>query len=58
MRRIDLACKLFAPVFISLIDSLSTKAAIWTVIGLNMLWVTIEYVAIAQASAPLWKLMP
>ncbi|KAL1966865.1 hypothetical protein VTN77DRAFT_3830 [Rasamsonia byssochlamydoides] len=48
MRRIDLFCKLFAPVFISLIDSFSTKVAIWTVFGLNASWVVIEYVAIAQ----------
>lgn len=48
MRRIDLFCKLLAPVFISLIDSLSTRYAIWTVFGLNTASVLIEYVAIAQ----------
>jgi iron-regulated transporter 1 len=48
MRRIDLFCKLLAPVFISLIDSLSTHNAIWTVFGLNTASVLIEYIAIAQ----------
>lgn len=48
MRRIDLFCKLLAPVFISLVDSLSTRYAIWTVFGLNTASVLIEYVAIAQ----------
>lgn len=50
MRRIDLFCKLFAPVFISFVDSFSTKVAIWTVFGLNASWVVIEYLAIAQVS--------
>lgn len=48
MRRIDLFCKLLAPVFISLIDSLSTRTAIWTVFGLNTASVGVEYLAIAQ----------
>jgi iron-regulated transporter 1 len=48
MRRIDLFCKLIAPVFISLVDSLSTKYAIWTVFCLNTASVLIEYMAIAQ----------
>ncbi|KAJ5101872.1 hypothetical protein NUU61_004094 [Penicillium alfredii] len=48
MRRIDLFCKLVAPVFISLIESLSTRVAIWTVFGVNTASVLIEYVAIAQ----------
>ncbi|KAJ5279551.1 Major facilitator superfamily domain general substrate transporter [Penicillium angulare] len=48
MRRIDLFCKLIAPVFISLIDSISTPIAVWTVLGMNAISVFIEYVAIAQ----------
>ncbi|KAJ5782408.1 hypothetical protein N7457_004182 [Penicillium paradoxum] len=48
MRRIDLFCKLIAPVFISLVDSLSTQYAIWTVFGLNTASVVVEYMAIAQ----------
>ncbi|KAJ6037050.1 hypothetical protein N7540_001329, partial [Penicillium herquei] len=48
MRRIDLFCKLIAPVFISLVDSFSTKVAIWVVLGLNVASVLIEYIAIAQ----------
>lgn len=48
MRRIDLFCKLLAPVFISLIDSISTQYAIWTVFTLNTASVLVEYMAIAQ----------
>ncbi|KAJ5312693.1 hypothetical protein N7508_003523 [Penicillium antarcticum] len=48
MRRIDLFCKLLAPVFISLVDNFSSKYAIWTVFGLNTASVAIEYMAIAQ----------
>ncbi|KGO45212.1 Major facilitator superfamily domain, general substrate transporter [Penicillium expansum] len=48
MRRIDLFCKLLAPVFISLIDSISTRYAIWTVFTLNTASVLVEYMAIAQ----------
>ncbi|KAF4200185.1 hypothetical protein CNMCM8927_003821 [Aspergillus lentulus] len=48
MRRIDLFCKLVAPVVISLVDGLSTKVAVWTVLGGNVLCVFIEYIAIAQ----------
>ncbi|KAJ6184713.1 hypothetical protein N7519_006014 [Penicillium mononematosum] len=48
MRRIDLFCKLLAPVFISLIDGISTRYAIWTVFTLNTASVLVEYMAIAQ----------
>lgn len=48
MRRIDLFCKLLAPVFISVIDSISTQYAIWTVFTLNTASVLVEYMAIAQ----------
>ncbi|KAJ5869671.1 hypothetical protein N7455_004612 [Penicillium solitum] len=48
MRRIDLFCKLLAPVFISLIDSISTQYAIWTVFTLNTASMLVEYMAIAQ----------
>ncbi|KAJ5558334.1 hypothetical protein N7535_008547 [Penicillium sp. DV-2018c] len=48
LRRIDLICKLLAPVFISLIDSLSTKYAIWTVLTLNTASILVEYKAIAE----------
>jgi Ferroportin1 (FPN1) len=48
MRRIDLFCKLFAPIFISFLDSWSTEIAIWTVVGLNVSWVMIEYLAVTQ----------
>ncbi|QMW33241.1 hypothetical protein G4B84_008672 [Aspergillus flavus NRRL3357] len=48
MRRIDLFCKLLAPVVISLIDSFSTRVAIWTTLGINASCVLVEYFAIAQ----------
>ncbi|RAL14594.1 putative iron-regulated transporter [Aspergillus homomorphus CBS 101889] len=51
MRRIDLFCKLLAPIFISLIDGFSTKAAVWTTLGVNATCVAVEYVAIAQVYA-------
>ncbi|KAF9894481.1 hypothetical protein FE257_006364 [Aspergillus nanangensis] len=48
MRRIDLFCKLLAPVGISLLDALSTRVAIWVVLGINVCCVGVEYLAIAQ----------
>ncbi|OCL03208.1 hypothetical protein AOQ84DRAFT_392433 [Glonium stellatum] len=48
MRRIDLLCKLIAPVFISLIDGYSTSIAVWVVFGQNAVSVLIEYFAIKQ----------
>ncbi|KAL3460353.1 Ferroporti-1 [Aspergillus heterothallicus] len=49
MRRIDLFCKLIAPVVVSLMDGLlSTRVTIWIVLGLNVAVVLIEYFAIAQ----------
>ncbi|KAH7138388.1 Ferroporti-1 [Dendryphion nanum] len=48
MRRIDLVCKLLAPLCISLVDGYSTKVAIWVVFGLNATSVLVEYFAIAQ----------
>jgi iron-regulated transporter 1 len=52
MRRIDLFCKLIAPVVVSLMDGLlSTRVAIWAVLGINVAVVLIEYFAIAQVSS-------
>lgn len=48
MRRIDLLCKLIAPLCIGLLDGYSTKVAIWVVFGQNAISVLIEYFAIAQ----------
>ncbi|KAJ6119601.1 Major facilitator superfamily domain general substrate transporter [Penicillium sp. IBT 18751x] len=48
MRRIDLFCKLLGPLFISFVESYSTRVAIWTIFGLNTVSVLIEYLAIAQ----------
>ena len=48
MRRIDLFSKLLAPVFVSVLDGFSATIAVWTVLGLNVLSVLLEYFAIAQ----------
>ena len=48
MRRIDLVCKLIAPLCISVVDGYSTRIAIWVVFGQNALSVVFEYFAIAQ----------
>lgn len=51
MRRIDLFCKLVAPVVVSLMDGvLSTRVAIWAVLGVNVTVVLVEYFAIAGVS--------
>ncbi|KAJ9646375.1 hypothetical protein H2201_008074 [Coniosporium apollinis] len=48
MRRIDLICKLLAPVVISFVDSYSTLVAIYVILGQSTISVLIEYLAIAQ----------
>ncbi|KAM0322869.1 hypothetical protein ACHAQA_009210, partial [Verticillium albo-atrum] len=48
IRRIDLLCKLFGPLFIALIDSISTDAAILTNLAMNVSSVVVEYYAIAR----------
>lgn len=52
MRRIDLFCKLVAPVVISLVDGLSTRLAIWVVLGVGASCVLVEYLAIDQVVTP------
>jgi iron-regulated transporter 1 len=49
MRRIDLACKLSAPVLISFVQSYSTELAIVSVLAMNCASVLVEYFAIYQA---------
>ncbi|KAF2864853.1 iron transporter [Massariosphaeria phaeospora] len=56
MRRIDLVCKLVAPLCISLVDAYSTKVAIWVVFGQNAMSVVFEYFAIAQVFSAVPKL--
>ncbi|KAF2127936.1 hypothetical protein P153DRAFT_294412 [Dothidotthia symphoricarpi CBS 119687] len=51
MRRIDLGCKLVAPLCVGLIDGYATNVAIWAVFGMNAASVVIEYFAIAQIYA-------
>ena len=48
MRRIDLLCKLFGPLFIALVDGYSTKIAIAVNFTLNVGSVVVEYFAIAR----------
>lgn len=48
MRRIDLLCKLFGPLFIALIDGFSTQVAIIVNFAMNSASVIIEYFAIAR----------
>ncbi|KFY06853.1 hypothetical protein V492_07688 [Pseudogymnoascus sp. VKM F-4246] len=48
MRRIDLTCKLIGPLFIALINGMSTEAAILVNLGMNVTSIGIEYFAIAQ----------
>ena len=48
MRRIDLTCKLIAPLFIALIDGISTELAIIVNFAMNVASVVVEYFAIAR----------
>lgn len=53
MRRIDLFCKLMGPLTISLVAIASTKIAIYTTLGMNVVSVFIEYVFIEQVNIKL-----
>ena len=48
IRRIDLGSKLFGPLFIALIDGISTTVAISVVLGMGLVSVFVEYYAIAR----------
>ncbi|KAJ5390382.1 uncharacterized protein N7496_001450 [Penicillium cataractarum] len=48
MRRIDLICKLLGPLFIALIDGISTETAIIVNFGMNVSSVVVEYYSIAK----------
>ena len=48
MRRIDLVCKLLGPLFIALIDGISTETAIMVNFGMNVCSVVVEYYSIAK----------
>lgn len=48
MRRIDLVCKLFGPFVISIIDGISTEAAILVNLAMNIMSVVLEYYSIAK----------
>jgi solute carrier family 40 (iron-regulated transporter), member 1 len=48
MRRIDLMCKLIGPLFIALIDGISTELAIIVNFAMNVASVVVEYFAIVR----------
>lgn len=48
MRRVDLLCKLLAPIGVGLLDGYSTKIALWVVFFQNAFSVAVEYFAIAS----------
>ena len=48
MRRIDLFCKLLGPLFVALIDGISTEVAICVNLVMNVLSIPLEYFAIAR----------
>ena len=48
MRRIDLICKLIGPLFIALMNDISTKTAILVNLGMNVSSVIAEYFTVAQ----------
>lgn len=48
MRRIDLLCKLIAPLSIALLDGYSTQVAIMVNLAMNIASISIEYFAIAR----------
>lgn len=54
MRRIDLTCKLVAPLFISVVDVFSRNVALWVVLGSSLVSVMVEYLAIAQVCSPFY----
>lgn len=58
MRRIDLICKLFGPLFIALVDGISTETAILVNLGMNTCSVFFEYFAIARVRNSLSQFYP
>lgn len=48
MRRIDLLCKLFGPLFIAMIDAYSSRVAIIVNFAMNAASIAVEYFAIAR----------
>lgn len=48
MRRIDLLCKLLGPLFVALIDGISTETAIIVNFVMNVVSIPVEYLAIAR----------
>ncbi|TFB00929.1 Solute carrier family 40 member 1 [Trichoderma ghanense] len=48
MRRIDLLCKLFGPLFIAMVDGQSSRVAIAVNFGMNVASLPMEYLAIAR----------
>ena len=52
MRRIDLICKFAGPFFITIIDGISTEAAILTNLAMNIVSIPMEYLLIARVLYP------
>ncbi|KAK7943690.1 uncharacterized protein PG986_012803 [Apiospora aurea] len=48
MRRIDLLCKLFGPLFIALLAGISTGFAVWVNLSMSLTSVVVEYFTIAR----------
>jgi iron-regulated transporter 1 len=48
LRRIDLCCKLIAPLILAIVEAFSMTLAIWTVFGMTTTSMLVEYLAIAQ----------
>ncbi|KAI9041870.1 uncharacterized protein KD926_006415 [Aspergillus affinis] len=48
MRRIDMVCKLIGPLFIALLDGISTETAILVNYGMNICSLVVEYFSIAR----------
>lgn len=55
MRRIDLVCKLLGPLFIALIDGISSETAIVVNFGMNVCSVVVEYYSIAKVRPMLYR---
>ena len=58
MRRIDLFCKLLGPLFIAFVDGTSTIVAIYTIGGMGLITMFVEYYAIAQVYGKVDSLQP
>ncbi|CAI6339726.1 unnamed protein product [Periconia digitata] len=56
LRRIDLICKLVAPLCVSLVEAYSTRIAIWAILGQTLASVGLEYFALVHVYAAIPEL--